>query len=87
MGLFASRKETLDKRRPPFSEQAANVWADRVAEFEFDLGELAMQHEALDRMARPENRALAMRGQPDECLHCRSIHGLYAGSFACLPPG
>jgi hypothetical protein len=41
-GLFASRKETLDKRRPPFSEQAADAWADRVAEFEFDLGELAM---------------------------------------------
>jgi hypothetical protein len=45
-GHFAARKETLDKRRPPFSVQAANAWADRVAEFEFDLGELAMREAA-----------------------------------------
>lgn len=41
-GLFATRRETLDKRRPPFSPQATDAWADRVAEYEFDLGELAM---------------------------------------------
>jgi hypothetical protein len=40
--LFANKLETLDKKRPPFSEQAAEAWATRVAEFEFDLGELSM---------------------------------------------
>lgn len=39
---FAEKRKTLDNNRPPFSKEAAIEWNQRVAEYKFDLAELAL---------------------------------------------